>query len=148
MTNRHDEDLLAMAFNKHLDIYFPQTRGKLVYTHIANEGRSAQQGNKLKKMGVNAGWFDYLFISHPSQWKAICLEAKVHGRDYSDSQNKFDYMTAGMPVYKAKFYSVREGHQQLMNAGIEPLKPCRLFKEPSYLTFEDKKNLARNFFAP
>src|SRR5258708_6072402 len=105
-SNRHDEDLLCMAFKKHCETYFPRQIGHLVWTHIANQGRSGGQGSKLKKMGVSAGWFDYIFIAHPSPWKAISLEAKVHGRQYSDSQETFDYMTQGMPIYKAKFYSV------------------------------------------
>lgn len=141
--NRHDEDLLCMAFNAHCDIYFPVTRGKLVWTHIANQGRSAGQGDKLKKMGVNAGWFDYIFVQFPSKFSCVSLEAKVHDnkgkkRDYSHSQKTWDYLTEGMPIFKAKFYSVKEGHNLLIEAGINPLMPCTIFKEPNYLTKKEK----------
>lgn len=146
--NRHDEDLLSIAFNAHLDIYFPQQKGVLVYTHIANQGRSPQQGDKLKKMGVNAGWFDYIFIHHPSPYKTIHLEAKVDGRNYSDSQKIFDDLTTGMPVFKAKFYTVKEGHNLLIEAGVKPLKPCSLFKEPSYATLREKYVAAYNMYKP
>jgi len=146
--NRHDEDLLCMAFNAHLDIYFPQQKGALVYTHIANQGRSAGQGDKLKKMGVNAGWFDYIFIHHPSPYKTIHLEAKVEKRNYSDSQKVFDDLTTGMPVFKAKFYSVKEGHSLLIDAGIKPIKDCTIFDEPYYLTKEEKYKLAIEMYRP
>ncbi len=146
--NRADEDKLCMAFSAHLDIYFPQQQGILVYTHIPLQGRSAQQGAKLKKMGVNAGWYDYIFVAHPSPWKTINLEAKVHGRDYSSSQKTFDSLTTGMPIFKAKFYSVREGHEKLIEAGVQPILDCKLFKEPSYLTFQDKTAMVRNYYGP
>lgn len=148
MSNRHDEDLLCMAFNAHLDIYFPQQPGILVYTHIANQGRSAGQGDKLKKMGVNAGWFDYIFINHPSRFSAICLEAKVHGRNYSDSQKTFDYLTKGMPVFKGKFYSVKEGHNLLLEAGVKPFSGCSLFKEPDVRSDMQKGHDAFEFYRP
>lgn len=151
--NRHDEDLLCMAFNAHCDHYFPITPGKLVWTHIANQGRSQSQGDKLKKMGVNAGWFDYIFASHPSEWKFVALEAKVldpngRKRDYSDSQKNFDHFTNGMPIFKGKFYSVEEGHGKLIEAGIHPIEPCSLFKEPNYLTHTQKLRLGESYFAP
>ena len=146
--NRDDENLLCMAFNRHIDTYFPQKKGSLVYTHIANQGRSAGQGDKLKKMGVNAGWFDYIFIAWPSPFSAICLEAKVHGRGYSDSQEHFDDLTIGMPIFKGKFYSVREGHELLIEAGLKPMMPCTLFREPDYLTKRDKFKLAFESFKP
>lgn len=144
--NRHDEDLLCMAFTKHLDIYFPEQKGVLVYTHIPLQGRSRQQGDKLKKMGVKAGWYDYIFINHPSVFKTIHLEAKVHGRDYGGSQKHFDDMTTGMPVFKGKFYSVREGHHLLIEAGVRPIQSCQYFKEPVYLTQQEKFKLAIDMY--
>ncbi len=147
----HNEDKLCMAFNAHCDIYFPVTRGKLVWTHIANEGRSAAQGSKLKKMGVNAGWFDYIFIQFPSAFSCVSLEAKVHDkkgkkRNYSISQKTWDYVTEGMPIFKGKFYSVKEGHTLLIEAGILPLMPCSNFKEPDYLTQQDRFKLAFDMY--
>lgn len=144
--NRHDEDLLCMAFNEHCLQYFPRRKGSLIWTHIANQGRSQAQGDKLKKMGVYAGFFDFIFLAHPNPFQAICLEAKVHGRDYSKTQERFDYLTENMPIYKGKFYSVKEGHNLLIEAGLNPLRPCSLFKEPDYLTKEEKFKLAIDMF--
>ena len=148
MKHRHDEDLLSIAFAEHCHIYFPQRRGSLVWTHIPLQGRSAQQGAKLKRMGVHAGWYDFLFIAFPSNFSAICLEAKVHGRDYSKSQEHFDDLTTNMPVFKGKFYSVKEGHNLLIEADLKPIKPCSLFKEPVFLTQMEKFRLAKDFFRP
>lgn len=145
---RHDEDKLCFKFNDHCNIYFPRTPGKLAWTHIANEGRSPQEGDKLKKMGVDAGWFDFIFMAYPNPWKAIFLEAKVHGRDYSSSQKRFDFMTTGMPIFKAKFYSVQEGHEFLIKAGVEPIKKCLYFDEPNYQTWDEKLQAAIDAFAP
>lgn len=146
--NRHDEDLLCIAFNDHLKIYFPKLRGKLNYTHIANQGRSAAMGGKLKKMGVTPGWFDYVFLSYTDILRVIFLEAKVHGRDYIASQETFDYMTEGMPIFKGKFYTVREGHYKLIEAGVRPFRPCSYFKEPDYRTFADHVAQSHLMFAP
>ena len=143
-----------MAFTTHCHEYFPVTPDKLVWTHIANQGRSGGQGDKLKKMGVHAGWFDYIFIAHPSPWKAIKLEAKVvdedtgKKRDYSETQKNFDYFTKGMPIFKAKFYSVEEGHAKLIEAGIQPIKKCTAFFEPSYITLQQKYKMAFNMYKP
>ncbi len=143
---RRDEDLLCMAFNTHLREYFPPTPGKLIYTHIANEGRSAGQGAKLQKMGVEPGFFDYIFLI--PHW-TIELEAKVHGRDYSQSQKTHISYIQDMPgKLHAKFYSVQEGHSLLVSYGVQPIKPCGLFKEPHYQTWEDKALAAHNFYAP
>ncbi len=158
MSNRHDEDLLCMAFKSHLDIYFPETPGKLVWTHIANQGRSPQEGDKLKKMGVHAGWFDYIFECMYGSFFMVHLEAKVIAidkntarktkRDYSDSQKKFDHMTNGMPVHKAKFYTVEEGHNLLKSFGVPPRLECKLFKEPSLVTWQDKIDALHRFQKP
>lgn len=144
-----------MAFNTHCDKYFPVTKDKLVWTHIANQGRSAGQGSKLKKMGLNAGWFDFIFehnrVTHVYN---IHLEAKVVDdktglkRDYSHSQKTFHYLTENFPIFKAKFYSVEEGHNLLMKAGLTPLMPCTLFMEPDFLTLKDKFALAHALYAP
>lgn len=146
--NRHDEDLLCFAFAKHCRAYFPLRVGALWWTHIANQGRSAGQGAKLKKMGLNAGMFDFLFCAWPSSFSMICLEAKVRGRDYSFSQEHFDALTIGMPVYKGKFYSVMEGHGLLVEAGLKPLSPVSLFHEPCYLSRQEKNQLALDMFRP
>ncbi len=151
--NRHDEDTLCMYFAAHCRKYFPLRKGSLWWTHIANQGRSAGQGDKLKKMGLNAGMFDFLFCAWPSSFSMICLEAKVidqHGRkrDYSDSQEHFDDLTIGMPVYKGKFYSVKEGHGLLLESGLIPLMPCTMFREPDYLTQREKFKLAFDAFKP
>lgn len=134
-----------MAFKDHLEIYFPVIRGSLVWTHIANQGRSPQQGDKLKKMGVKAGWFDYIFASHPSIWKFIALEAKTKGKDYSDSQKDYIFFTEGVPIFKGKFYSVEEGHKLLLEAGVIPVKECTYFKEPSYITKRDRINMSKQW---
>lgn len=147
----HDEDKLCIAFNEHCDKYFPITPGKLVWTHIANQGRSAKMGSKLKKMGVNAGWFDYIFIQFPSPFSCISLEAKIYDKngkktDYSHSQKTWDFVTQGMPIFKGKFYSVEEGHHLLIEAGVNPIMPCANFKEPDYRDWDDKRDSAMDFY--
>jgi hypothetical protein len=143
---RRNEDLLCMAFNVHLREYFPPTPGILIYTHIANEGRDGREGSKLKKMGVEPGFFDYIFLV--PHW-TIEMEAKVDGADYSTSQKTHILYIRDMPgKLHGKFYSVREGHHMLIGYGVHPIKPCTLFREPSYLTMADKRVLANDFFAP
>lgn len=143
-----DEIKLCIAFAKHCEIYFPRQRGVLDWTHIANEGRSPQEGDKLKKMGVRAGWFDYEFIWHDKTTEIAFLEAKVQGRDYSDSQKRFISVIASMNIPYAKFETVEQGHNYLISWGIKPLQECKLFHEPNLQTWDDKVKLSMNLYKP
>lgn len=148
---RSDETRLCMAFSEHLDNYFPQSF-KLVYTHIANEGRSPQQGALLKKMGVNAGWFDYIFLFREKasdEWKVSKLEAKIGKNDYGTSQRTFlqKYAVGGHERHGI-FRSVKEGHEILKKWGIKPLTDCVYFKEPNYATLQEKYAISHEFFYP
>lgn len=140
---------LCIAFTKHCEQHFPRQIGILNWTHIANEGRSKQQGDKLKKMGVRAGWFDYEFIYWDDNryWIGF-LEAKVDGRDFSATQNAFRMVVEPMGIPCEKFYSVREGHEYLLSWNVKPLIPCQYFKEPVYLSKEQKLKQAQEWFKP
>lgn len=145
--NRHDEDILCFAFNEHCVKYFPRQRGILNWTHIANEGRSPQQGAKLEKMGVMPGWFDYIFIT---PGRVAFLEAKVAKRKYNTNQKKFHYMMEPMQMVRmGKFYTVEEGHYMLKSFEIHPIMECRLFKEPVYNNSPaDRIRANQEFFKP
>ena len=142
------EDALCIAFTEHCHTYFPQQPGVLAWTHIPLQGRSAQQGKKLKSMGVHAGWFDYQFMGMYDKFIMLFLEAKTGDYDYGKSQRTFDYMTRGFPIIKDKFYSVKEGHEKIIAAGIKPIKPCTLFKEPAYLSKQEKFAVAFDMYTP
>lgn len=143
---RADEDKLCMAFTTHCEKYFPRIRGILAWTHVANQGRSKSQGSKLKKMGVYAGVFDYIFWAPDL---TLHLEAKVEKRDYSDTQRTFMSLVEDMPRHKLnKFYSVREGHNILISYGIFPIMACTIFKEPDFLTKTQKVQIAIDMWMP
>ncbi len=148
MKRKSNETKLCIAFAEHCELYFPRQRGILNWTHIANEGRSPQEGSKLKKMGVHAGWFDYEFIWHQDYARIGFLEAKWDKGDYSPSQKTFSSVMAPMGVLLEKFYSVKQGHEILLSWGIKPMRECRLFKEPNTMTWEDKVKNAVDWNRP
>lgn len=153
MSRNHNEIKLCIAFTAHCEIYFPRTPGGLNWTHIANEGRSPQEGAKLKKMGVNAGWFDYSFVWAASNAPVLrpeigFLEAKWGNNDYSSTQKRFVSFMRPMNIPCEKFYSVAEGHSWLLRWGIKPMHECRYFKEPNTMTWDDKIALMHAMYAP
>jgi hypothetical protein len=150
MTSRRaDETKLCIAFAEHCEIYFPRQPNVLNYTHIANEGRSPKDGAKLKKMGVKAGWFDYVFIWRGLDYPRIgFLEAKIGKNTLSDSQKGFDVTMRPMGVLLDIFRTVEQGHNILLSWGIKPIKPCQYFKEPKLATWDDKIAAMQNLHAP
>jgi len=145
----HNEVKLCIAFTEHCEIYFPRQPGILNWTHIANEGRSPQEGAKLKKMGVKAGWFDYPFVwFNGVRDRLAFLEAKWGKNDFSSSQKTFMAFMIPMGIPCEKFYSVEEGHHKLLGFGIKPIQPCQYFKEPNCMTWEDKMKVMQNMNKP
>ncbi len=88
----------------------------LLFTHPANQGRSPQEGAKLKKMGVLAGTPDLLFW-HEGWFGAIELKT---GSSLSEAQKKFrdKFIAAGGKYATCK--SVRAVHDMLVSWGIKP----------------------------
>jgi len=149
MPRRADELKLCIAFAEHCGIYFPRTPGVLNWTHIANEGRSPKDGAKLKKMGVKAGWFDYEFIWSCGEYPRIgFLEAKVGNNGLSSSQKEFDCVMQPMGVLLDVFRTVEQGHNILLSWGVKPIQPCRYFKEPNLMTWDDKIEVVHSIFRP
>jgi hypothetical protein len=144
----HLETKLCIDFTNHCLIYFPRRKGVLDWTHIANEGRSPQEGAKLKKMGVRAGWLDYIFIGKNNSALVAFLEAKIQGNDYSDTQKRFISVIEPMGIPYGKFETVKQGHQLLVSFGIHPIKECRVFKNTDMRTDAEKKRDAFNFYRP
>lgn len=149
MTRNANETKLCMAFTKHCEIYFPRTPGLLNWTHLPLEGRSPQEGSKLKKMGVNSGWYDYEFIWYPGDYPRIgFLEAKWDKNGLSPTQKNFDYCMRPMGVLLGEFRSVEEGHNKLISFGIKPTRECKIFIEPNTMTWNEKLQATHDFFAP
>lgn len=144
------ETKLAIAFNEHCLTYFPRQHGVLNYTHIANEGRSPQEGAKLKKMGVKAGFLDFEFIWNPNKTypRLAFLDAKCGKNDFNASQKEFVSSMRAMGIPCEKFYSVQEGHLILVSLGITPIRECRIFKEPQLATWDEKLAAVHSMFAP
>lgn len=146
----HPETKLCIAFAEHCQIYFPRQHGILNWSHIANEGRSPQEGAKLKKMGVKAGFLDYIFTYNPDRTypRLAFLEAKVGKNGLSPSQKTFVSVMSPMGVPCEIFRSVEEGHKILVRLGIKPIHECRIFKEPDLMTWEDKISAMHQMFSP
>lgn len=123
---------------------FPQ----LLFTHPANQGRSPQEGAKLKKMGVRAGVPDLLFwwipdfldgnnkIHYgllPIQSAAIELKSKTGSS--STSQKKFRESFERMGGAYAICKSVKEVRDTIISWGI---KCENTFCEEPPSTWEEK----------
>lgn len=158
MSRSYPETKLCIAFVEHLETYFPRTHGILNYTHIANEGRNKRDGARLKKMGVHAGWFDYVFVwRNPSILASAIaqnppqmgfLEAKIGKNSLSPTQKRFDDFMRPMDIPLEEFRTVEEGHNILIRWGLKPIRECRYFKEPDLATWDDKIAAAHQFYAP
>lgn len=138
MSRNHNETKLCIAFTSHCETYFPRQRGVLNWSHLPLEGRSAQEGAKLKAMGVKAGFLDYEFIWLDTFPRLAFLEAKWGKNDYSSSQKEFVSVMQPMGVPCEIFRSVEQGHNILIKHGIKPMRPCQYFDEPNTMTWHQK----------
>ncbi len=113
----------------------------LLFTHPANQGRSLQEGAKLKRMGVLAGTPDLLFW-HNGWFGAIELKTTS---GLSDPQKKFrDKFIASGGKY-ATCKSVADVYETLRRWDVKPY--AHQIKEPSPPKHEQYK-AAMEFFKP
>lgn len=120
MTRFYEEDKLQIYVVDWLKNACPH----LLFTHAANQGRSPQEGAKLKKMGVLAGTPDLLFW-HDGWHGAIELKVAT---GLSDAQRAFrDRFIATGGKY-AVCHSVMAVRDTLISWGIKPL--AAILKEP------------------
>lgn len=96
----------------------------LLFTHAANQGRSPQEGAKLKRMGVLAGVADLLFW-HDGWFGAIEIKTTS---GMSDKQRNFKAMFEKAGGKFAVCTSVKDLYDTLVLWGVKPLHMA--WKEP------------------
>lgn len=112
MTRNYSETKLHIAVANWLKEACPF----LLWTHPANQGRSPQEGAKLKKMGVLAGTPDLIFW-HEGWFGAIELKTNT---GLSDVQKRFKerFIAAGGKYATCK--SVKDVYDTLVLWGVKP----------------------------
>jgi hypothetical protein len=77
------------------------------WTHIANgEARDPRTAGKLKQMGLQPGWPDFVIISPRGQLR--CLELKRIGESLSDAQDEFRFWCIRNGVPHVTAHTMRE----------------------------------------
>lgn len=136
---QHNEDKIQINIVAQHAIYFPH----VIITHPANQGRSPQEGAKLKKMGVRAGasdlllWWDY---------GAGGIEIKDEDKKETPNQITFGFLLKRMGHYYGVAHSWEEYYHLLISFGIKPQQECRFFKEANTQTWEDKLAAVHNLY--
>ena len=119
----------------------------LLWTHPANEGRSAQEGAKFKRMGVRAGTPDLLLWWEDKEGHPLsgAIELKAKGGSLSYSQKKFHEHCMRIGVRYAIARSVAEVRDTLIAWGLE----ChnRGVHEPA-ASWEERNRLSMEFNQP
>jgi hypothetical protein len=78
-----------------------------LWTHIANgEVRDPRTAGKLKQMGLQPGWPDFVLV--PPRGQLHCLELKRLGESLSDAQEDFRFWCIRNSVPHVTAYSMRE----------------------------------------
>lgn len=112
----HKETKLAFAVKTHLESAFPFPI--VLYTCIANEGRSQIEGSKFKKMGVLAGFADYIFLWNGG-WG--CIELKAPDGNIQSNQITFEAKVKKINGHHAYCRSLQSVHDTLKSWGLKPL---------------------------
>src|ERR1019366_8525009 len=82
-------------------------RADWLWTHIANgEVRDPRTAGKLKQMGLQPGWPDFVLI--PPRGQLHCLELKRLGESRSDAQEDFRFWCIRNGVPHVTAYSAHE----------------------------------------
>jgi hypothetical protein len=77
------------------------------WTHIANgEARDPRTAGKLKQMGMNPGWPDFVLV--PPRGQVHCLELKRLGETLADAQENFRFWCIQHGLAHVTAYSMRE----------------------------------------
>lgn len=132
---RFIEDKIQMSIVENLrnvQTYFP-----IKFSHPANQGRSAQEGAKLQKMGVLAGMPD-LLIYWPTHggYKHGMLEIKAPGGKLSNPQKVVKQWCHDFGIPWGVAYSVDDAMAMFKCWGI-PIRE-KYYIQPA-ATFEQKK---------
>lgn len=138
---KHDENKIHINIVEQHYLYFPH----VILTHPANQGRSPQEGAKLKRMGVRAGVSDLLLW-----WEGSCgaVEIKAGKGKESPNQGTFGYMLKQLGHHYGVVRSWKEYYHLLLSWGVTPMHTCSIFREANLLTWEDKRQLVQDFFKP
>ncbi len=141
MKRKYEENKIQINIVEQHNIYFPH----ILLTHPANQGRSPQEGAKLKRMGVLAGVSDILLW-----WNKGCGAVeikKAKGKEQLNQMSFGDKMKRFGHNY-AVCKSWEEYYKALVQWGIEPLYPCRVFKEANLTTWDDKVKASLDMYKP
>lgn len=119
---------------------------ELIFTHPANQGRSASEGAKLKRMGVRSGVPDLLFW-----WKdelriasgAIELKASTGSLSPEQKQFRNDFVNAGGAYGICR--TVAEVRDMLTSWGLKCYNTAVHEPPP---TFAEMSKLSMEFFRP
>jgi hypothetical protein len=120
MARNHSETKLHIAVAEWLRNSCPH----VLWTHPANQGRSPQEGAKLKRMGVRAGVPDLLFW-HSGWFGAIELKT-TSGLSEVQKDFKLKFIASGGKYETCK--TVQSVHDTLVLWGINPIP--YIIKEP------------------
>lgn len=138
---KHEEDKIHINIVEQHRIYFPH----VLITHPANQGRSPQEGAKLKRMGTRAGTSDLLLW-----WQDNSAGIEIKAKDGKESPNQatFGFMLKRLG-HKYGIVRSWEGYYKLLVSwGITPIQECRIFKEANTMTWNDKLSAVHNLYAP
>lgn len=137
MARNHSETRLHICVAEWLEKACPF----LLWTHPANQGRSPQEGAKLKRMGVRAGTPDFLFW-YNGWFGAIELKTTS---GLSEKQKEFmrRFLLAGGKYAVCK--TVKEVADTLISWGVNP-NPYQI-KEP-LPPIQERYRAAMEFFKP
>ena len=120
---------------------FPQLRA---WTFVANEGRSAADGAKFKRMGVRRGVSDCLFWWEPHGHG--CIELKMPNGVQSGYQKDFQSKVVDCGFPYAVCRSVAEVRDTLIAWGLECTGKNVI--EPNHTTKEELYKAQFNFYKP
>lgn len=124
---------------QHVQRPFPGIR----FTHFPAESGDGTSGFFAKRMGLDIGWSDFIFLWGPPA-KTGFIELKVVGKDLKPKQKQFFYDIEAMGFdYKAKCFTTEQVRDTLISWKI-PYKPCVI--QPKKMTFQEQMALQAEIY--
>ncbi len=152
VTLNQAEYRLQVAVVKHLQSAFPS----LLFTHVPNRSKDAQDGFFRKQMGVLPGVPDLIFWYRETLrddgrlvWSGIvsaAIELKASKGRSSNDQNRFASSFVHIGGKYAVCKSVKEAHDALVSWGLEPRHDG--YVEPDTRSDNQKKADSFDYFKP